>query len=341
MRGNKMYKVEKGKAILNGIPVKLDNITFFDILEKGANGIVFKGFDNLLNRDVAVKFWIINKKSRKDKMKQAIAESSKIANLRHPRIVTVFSAGQIDDSIFYVVMEFLPGETLNNFLKNRKPDILTRLKLWEDIAEAMKYAHGQEVYHGDLHQGNVIVFEGRAKVIDFGTSIFVREHENSLKRESRLILNIAKKIFPKFNLLGIDKLNIKDLTPEAMLSACETLVNINHYYLPQLRHRIKQKDSFGIRQQLHHIKYDIYYCPLFKTEYIVECLRKNSLNEDYINYFLDFLKRNLIAEIEGKSEYRMELNLEESEESVDIKLINIKPIFMKAMHLFLSGQWRP
>ena len=167
------FEIKDGSLFIDGRSVDLSGIYFVKPLEPGANGLVFEAFDNTLERPVAVKFWTPQRKNdNRDKRTQALAELRKIAQLDHPRIVTVYSASETSTGIIYAVMEFIRGQTLKDFLASHSRELRIRVQLWDDVAEAVHFAHDKQIYHGDLHHKNVMVCEDRAKVHSTPRSCF-------------------------------------------------------------------------------------------------------------------------------------------------------------------------
>jgi eukaryotic-like serine/threonine-protein kinase len=97
-----------------------------------------------------------------------------LASLNHPNIVTVLTAER-QDAVFFIVMEYVPGETLEAIIEREGALDLTRaLDYTCQICNAVDHAQKQGVIHRDLRPGNVLVTEhGMLKVADFGTSRFL------------------------------------------------------------------------------------------------------------------------------------------------------------------------
>ncbi|MBH0058434.1 protein kinase [Pseudoalteromonas sp. SWXJZ94C] len=98
-------------------------------------------------------------------------EAVKTQQLAHPNIVKVYSADS-DGDLFYVTMEWVEGETLEQIIKRNKPNGMAYKKakvILEQLADALIYAHNQGVIHNDLKPSNVILnSNGELKVLDFG-----------------------------------------------------------------------------------------------------------------------------------------------------------------------------
>jgi len=90
------------------------------------------------------------------------------SSLAHPHIVPIFSAGDADGALYYV-MPYIAGETLGDRMERlgRLP-IEEAVRIALEVAGALQYAHGKNVIHRDIKPGNVLLQEGHALVADFG-----------------------------------------------------------------------------------------------------------------------------------------------------------------------------
>jgi serine/threonine-protein kinase len=97
-----------------------------------------------------------------------------LAALSHPNIVSILTAEK-QENIFFIVMEYIPGDTLEIVIsRDGKLDLARALDYTCQICNALDHAHQQGVIHRDLRPGNVLVTEsGVLKVADFGTSRFI------------------------------------------------------------------------------------------------------------------------------------------------------------------------
>jgi serine/threonine-protein kinase len=103
-----------------------------------------------------------------------VKEPRLLASMSHPNIVTVLTAERQDD-VFFIVMEYVPGETLEHIIMREGALELGRaLDFTCQMCNAVDHAHKTGVLHRDLRPGNMLVSEsGRLKVTDFGTSRFL------------------------------------------------------------------------------------------------------------------------------------------------------------------------
>jgi len=143
-------------------------------LGKGAMGVVYLGRDPKINRVVAIKAIPLAEEFDDEDLAEARArffrEAEMAGRLNHPGIVTVYDAGE-DSGLAYIAMEYLRGQHLSHYAE---PEHLlptaTVLSLVARVADALNYAHRQNVVHRDIKPAN-IMFNAEAdelKITDFG-----------------------------------------------------------------------------------------------------------------------------------------------------------------------------
>lgn len=137
-------------------------------LGSGGFGTVYLAQDTWLDKKVAIK--VPHRQQNLD-LGELLHEPRLLGSLSHPNIVSVLTAEK-QDGVFFIVMEYVAGETLETIIAREGALDLTRaLDVTVQIANAVDYAHRQNVIHRDLRPGNVLVNEqGLVKVADFGTS---------------------------------------------------------------------------------------------------------------------------------------------------------------------------
>jgi serine/threonine-protein kinase len=102
-----------------------------------------------------------------------LREPRLLASLNHPNIVAIITAEK-QSNVFFIVMEYVPGETLETIILRDGPLDLTRALDYScQICNAVDHAHRQGVIHRDLRPANVLVSGALVKVADFGTSRFL------------------------------------------------------------------------------------------------------------------------------------------------------------------------
>src|SRR5215470_15676367 len=143
-------------------------------LGRGAMGVVYKGRDPQIERLVALKtvsLWGQEPDEEREFRMRFMNEAQAAGRLHHPGIVSVFDIGENPENHDpFIVLEYVAGESLNRILSREKRLPVERaLKLAEEIAEALDYAHAQGVIHRDIKPANILITqEGRAKIADFG-----------------------------------------------------------------------------------------------------------------------------------------------------------------------------
>jgi eukaryotic-like serine/threonine-protein kinase len=139
-------------------------------LGSGGFGTVYLAEDTWIDKKVAIK---VPHKQALD-FSELLKEPRLLASMSHPNIVTVLTAEKQDD-IFFIVMEYVTGETLEQAIAREGAMDLTRaLDLTCQMCNAVDHAHRAGVLHRDLRPGNMLVSDaGLLKVTDFGTSRFL------------------------------------------------------------------------------------------------------------------------------------------------------------------------
>ena len=140
-------------------------------LGSGGFGTVYLAEDTWIDKKVALK--VPHRQQGLD-FGELLQEPRLLAALNHPNIVSVLTAEK-QEGVFFIVMEYVPGETLESLIAREGAMDLTRaLDFTCQICNAVDHAHRQGVIHRDLRPGNVLVTEtGFIKVADFGTSRFL------------------------------------------------------------------------------------------------------------------------------------------------------------------------
>ena len=136
----------------------------------GGFGTVYLAEDTWIDKKVALK---VPHKQNLD-FGELLREPRLLATLNHPNIVTILTAEK-QENVFFIVMEFVPGETLESIIaRDGALDLSLALDYTCQICNAVDHAHRHGVLHRDLRPSNMIVSDnGLLKVADFGTSRFL------------------------------------------------------------------------------------------------------------------------------------------------------------------------
>lgn len=144
-----------------------------ELLGQGGMSAVYKANDPNLKRVVAIKLIHSHLASDAQFIQRFEEEASAVASLRHPNIVQVFDFNT-DDGIYYMVLEFIPGETLQDHIRrltvqNRKIPLTQAIKLIINMCDALAYAHQRGMVHRDIKPANIMLdLYGQAILMDFG-----------------------------------------------------------------------------------------------------------------------------------------------------------------------------
>lgn len=160
-----------GKTISNRYIVE-------EILGQGGMSSVYKGTDPNLKRVVAIKVIHPHLSSNADFVQRFEEEAAAVAQLRHHGIIQVYDFNR-DDDLYYMILEFVPGETLQDHLKRlndsgRKLSHSQAIEYMASICDAVDYAHQRGMIHRDIKPANLMLTtNGQVILMDFGIAKIV------------------------------------------------------------------------------------------------------------------------------------------------------------------------
>ena len=139
---------------------------------RGAMGVVYEGFDLVIERRVAIKtlrLEIFDESQLADVRTRFKREAQSAGQMSHPHIVTVHDYGE-QEGTPYIVMEFMTGSELSKILeRGTRLPLSEVVRLMTQLLGALAYAHEHKVVHRDIKPGNIFVLDdGSLKVVDFG-----------------------------------------------------------------------------------------------------------------------------------------------------------------------------
>lgn len=141
-------------------------------IARGGMGIVLKGRDVDLGRDVAVKVLHDRHRNNPEIIRRFLEEAQIGGQLQHPGIVPVYELGRLDDERLYIAMKLIHGRTLAEMMESRakaNEDQPRYLAIFEQLCQTIAYAHSCGVIHRDLKPSNVMVGSfGEVQVMDWG-----------------------------------------------------------------------------------------------------------------------------------------------------------------------------
>ena len=153
-------------------PEKIGRYQVLERVGKGGMGVLYRGVDPVLDREVAIKVMLVDFSDDTEQMRPRFyREALAAARLQHPNIVTVFEFAE-DHNMPYIVMEFLRGTPLDARLASPIPLTLDdKLNIVAQLCAALNYAHAQGIVHRDIKPANLFVLpDGSVKLLDFGVA---------------------------------------------------------------------------------------------------------------------------------------------------------------------------
>jgi serine/threonine protein kinase len=162
------------------------------LLGEGGMGMVYLAEDTKLNRKVALKVLLSETFDNPEHQNRFNREAKTAAQISHGNIMGIYDINTIVDpdtnrEICYIVMEYVPGLSLNKYVSNTNLDLSDVVKLAEKISSGLSAAHRLNIVHRDIKAENIIVDEfGEPKILDFGlakpvTSVIQFEDDDSTK----------------------------------------------------------------------------------------------------------------------------------------------------------------
>ena len=138
-------------------------------LGRGAMGVVYKAFDSVVERMVAIKTIRVDADDAGELVTRLRREAKSVGQLEHPNIVTLYDAGETG-GLFYLAMQFIEGETLQDRLARQRSFSMAEVQdIFGQISAGLDYAHQRGVIHRDIKPANIMITnKGLVKLTDFG-----------------------------------------------------------------------------------------------------------------------------------------------------------------------------
>jgi len=145
-----------------------------ELIGQGGMGVVYKAFDPLLARVVAIKVISGQFHTQPELRDRFFREARAAAQLAHRNIITIYDLGE-EEGLPFLAMQFLEGRDLEQ--RMRAPEGMTlarKLEIALAMAEGLAHAHGAGVIHRDIKPANVFITDdGQVKILDFGLARLV------------------------------------------------------------------------------------------------------------------------------------------------------------------------
>lgn len=154
----------------NKTPEKIGHYRVLREVGRGGMGVVYEAVrdDGEFSQKVAIKI-IKRGMDSDDILRRFRNERQILAELQHPNIARLFDGGVTENGSPYYVMEFIEGEAIDTYCRERDLTIKEKLGLFRQVCAAVSYAHSQLIVHRDLKPSNMLITpDGRVKLLDFG-----------------------------------------------------------------------------------------------------------------------------------------------------------------------------
>ncbi len=143
-----------------------------DMIGGGGMANVYLAHDMILDRDVAVKVLRMDFAEDEEFIRRFHREAQSATSLAHPNIVNIYDVGE-EDSIYYIVMEYVDGQTLKQYIQQNSPiRIDDALEIMKQLTSAISHAHQNHIIHRDIKPHNILIDRhGNVKITDFGIAM--------------------------------------------------------------------------------------------------------------------------------------------------------------------------
>lgn len=139
------------------------------VLSRGSLGVVYRAYDPMLRRDVAIKVLSQARLADDEEISRFMREARAVARLSHPNVVPVHEVGSHQDTPYFT-MDFIHGKSISQLVQGEGPLSPRRaVEICREVAEALSAAHSRGIIHRDIKPSNVMLTtDGRVLVMDFG-----------------------------------------------------------------------------------------------------------------------------------------------------------------------------
>ncbi len=150
-------------------PLRIGRYSILERVGAGARGVVFKAFDNQLDRLVALKVL----SARADDHDELLREAKALARLSHPNVLPVYEVGETEEGQVFLATEYVKGWTLRGWYDEETRGEAAIIGVIRQVARGVQAAHDEGLVHRDLKPANILLGEdGRVRVADFGLARF-------------------------------------------------------------------------------------------------------------------------------------------------------------------------
>jgi tetratricopeptide (TPR) repeat protein/tRNA A-37 threonylcarbamoyl transferase component Bud32 len=168
------------------VPERIGRFVIRRKVGEGASGVVYCAYDPQLDREIALKVAKNSQFVTSERIERFFREARAAAHLRHPHIVPLHEIG-CDGPHLYIASAFIQGEPLDKKLAGQRFTPRAAVTLVRKLAEALAYAHGQDIVHRDIKPANILVdARGEPLLLDFGLATR-REGQERLTQDGAVL----------------------------------------------------------------------------------------------------------------------------------------------------------
>ena len=179
------------QALQDKKTVKIGDYVITGKIGQGGIAEIFKGRQESLNRDVAIKILAADLTNDPDIVRRFERESMVIARLNHPNIVHVIDRGKAGNR-YYFVMEYVDGTSLREVINSDRVELKTKLDMMIGVCKALDYAHKNGVIHRDIKPANILIDrQGNPRVADFGIAQIIGPPDGELTSSEAIMGTMA------------------------------------------------------------------------------------------------------------------------------------------------------
>lgn len=179
---------------------KLGDYVVQELIARGGMAAVYKGVQPVIGKNVAIKV-MLPVSTEHDFAQRMVLEAQTVNAIAHPNIIDIFGAGALADGRPYLVMEFLAGKSIAEWIRRANGPIPseTIVNVLEQICSALEAAHGAGVVHRDIKPANIMLTQldevvPRVKVVDFGLA---KSGDMSLRTAPDVVLGTPGFVSPE------------------------------------------------------------------------------------------------------------------------------------------------
>ncbi|HVT04927.1 MAG TPA: protein kinase [Thermoanaerobaculia bacterium] len=205
----------------------LGNYTIVSILGVGGMGEVYKAYDPVLGRHIALKILLPQFVVIDELVDRFVQEAKSASALNHPHIITIHEIGRTElaipdqprRTIHYIAMELITGETLRTKVLSESFTIPLKLEILVQTAEGLAKAHAAGIVHRDLKPENIMVTEdGYAKVLDFGLAKLLQQKPFLADNEGKTAIRNQTRegvVMGTFGYMSPEQIGQKEVDPRS------------------------------------------------------------------------------------------------------------------------------